>query len=203
RIPMEDPGSHETGERQVHLFIVEPTPGEREPAAFPHPFHCRAGRGNTDRLFCDLRIDLDSGLFPDPTASGRGEWFYCKGRALFEHGTAVDSDVGNSRVPVLYILVKAMAGEVGDGPVPPARNLFFYDCPYLSCSHTRPDHADRRFEGLAGRFKEEPVVPEIDRGRSVRDIAVNLHPEIELDHVPFGKDPLVTRRCRVVRCIFV
>lgn len=85
----------------------------------------------------------------------------------------------------------------------PRRDLVFHDRPDLSCGHPGPDCTDCRFEGLAGCFKEEPVVPEIDRGRSVCDISVNLHPEIELDHIPFAKDPFVAGRCRIMRRILV
>ena len=65
--------------------------------------------------------------------------------------------------------------------------------PDLPRGHPRPDKADRRFECLAGRIKEERVVPEVDCGGSVRNVPVDLHPEIELDHVPFGKDPFIPR----------
>ena len=66
---MEDPASHEAWERQVHLFVVKPAPGERKPVAFLYLFHGRAGRGNPDRFFRDLGVDLNPGFFPDPDRS--------------------------------------------------------------------------------------------------------------------------------------
>ena len=57
----------------------------------------------------------------------------------------------------------------------------------------------RGVEPGPGRVHELPVVAEVDRDGRVRDVAVEVDPEVELDQVAGGEDPLVPLGGRVVR----
>ena len=85
----------------------------------------------------------------------------------------------------------------------PALDLVLHDCAKFSCSYPGPDRPYCSLKRLAGRFKKERIVPEVDRCRGVRNVAIDLHPEIELDHIAFAEYPPITGRCGIVRCILV